>query len=448
MRKLLLYISLPALMLMTGTVMTAAEPDDGETTVTEDDTSDIRENPVTIPDGDADDIDIPVPSFIRQNVNRIALNGSDPAKLRNAVLGCNRQPVSMLLIGDSHVQAGINSGVTRELLLYDFGNAGRGLVAPLRLSGTHEPSDYYFQSRNQWNAVRLMNASWEQSVGFTGTSIHPLPSDSQLFIATSEKEDYNPFTALTIFHRGQMSIKSVSTAEGKQLHFRAVPSRDYTHIILAEPVTGVDIEFSSAGDLTVYGASLDSGRPGIRFHSIGNNGATYDTYNRIGNVGQGIAPLEPALIMIALGTNEAFGKFDSADFTRSIDRLVKNIRATNPDAFIVLSTPMECQRSITTSKKVRVKGKTRKGRPRYRTTSVKSYKVNSNIALARNAILDYGRKNHIAVYDWYDVAGGSGASSSWISANLFAKDRVHHTAAGYRLEGRMLYDAILSTLRD
>ncbi|MDE6416212.1 MAG: hypothetical protein K2K68_04205 [Duncaniella sp.] len=446
--KIFLHTILAVSLLTAPVTAVAAEPDDGETTVTEDDSRDIRENAVVIPDGDADDIDIPVPSFIRQRANTITLNGSDPSKLRQAIKLSNLKPVSMLLIGDSHVQAGINAGVTRELLQYDFGNAGRGLVAPLRLSGTNEPADYYFQSRNQWNAVRLMNASWEQSVGFTGTSIHPLTSDSQLFIATSEKEDYNPFTSVTIFHRGQMTVKSVTTSEGKPVHFRSVPSRDYTHIILAEPVTNVDIDFSSAGDLTVYGASLESGRPGVKFHSIGNNGATFDTYNRIGNVGQGIAPLEPSLVIIALGTNEAFGKFDSAEFTRSIDRLVKNIRATNPDAFIVLTTPMECQRSITTSKKVRVKGKTKKGRPRYRTTSVKSYKVNTNIAPVRNAILDYGRRNHIAVYDWYEVAGGAGASASWISANLFAKDRVHHTAAGYRLEGRMLYDAILSTLRD
>lgn len=445
--KLLLHIILATALLSLPLTAAAAEPDE-ETTVTEDDSTEIRESAVVIPDGDADDIDIPVPSFIRQSKNVITLNGSDPSKLRSAVFKSNIQPVSLLLIGDSHVQAGINAGVTRELLQYDFGNAGRGLVAPLRLSGTNEPSDYYFQSRNQWNAVRLMNASWEQSVGFTGTSIHPLTSDSQLFIATSEKEDYNPFTAVTIFHRGQMTVKSVTTADGKSLHFRAVPSRDYTHIILAEPVTGVDIDFTSAGDLTIYGASLESGRPGVKFHAIGNNGATFDTYNRIGNVGQGIAPLEPSLVVIALGTNEAFGKFDAADFTRSIDRLVKNIRATNPDAFIVLATPMECQRSITTSKRVRVKGKTKKGRARYRTTNVKSYKVNTNIALVRNAILDYGRKNNVAVYDWYDVAGGAGASSSWIAANMFAKDRVHHTASGYRLEGRMLYDAILSTLRD
>lgn len=53
----------------------------------------------------------------------------------------------------------------------------------------------------------------------------------------------------------------------------------------------------------------------------------------------------------------------------------------------------------------------------------------------------------MAVYDWYDVAGGAGASSSWISASLFAKDRVHHSHKGYNLNGRLLYDAIMDALR-
>ena len=142
MKRLILHIATLALAVTPAAVF-AAQPDDSETTVvTEDDSRDIRENAVVIPDGDADDIDIPVPSFIRQRSNKITLNGSDPSKLRQAVMMSNVKPVSMLLIGDSHVQAGINSGVTRELLQYDFGNAGRGIIAPLRLSGTNEPSDY------------------------------------------------------------------------------------------------------------------------------------------------------------------------------------------------------------------------------------------------------------------------------------------------------------------
>lgn len=221
--------------------------------------------------------------------------------------------------------------------------------------------------------------------------------------------------------------------------------------MLPSQQTRVTVDFSSAGDLTVFGASLSGDRPGVFYHAIGNNGAAYETYNRIGNVGAGIAPLKPSLVIISLGTNEAFGRLDTRVFARSIDRLVSNIRAANPQAQILLTTPMECQKSVTTTKKVKVPAKRRKGRKartRTVTRTSRSYAVNRNIAPLRQAILDYGKENGIAVYDWYDVAGGAGASTSWIDHSLFAKDRVHHSRQGYVLEGRLVYEALLDALRN
>lgn len=419
------------------------------TSVTDNDDTEMLTSEVIIPE-EADDIDIPIPSFIHQNANHIIFNGADWSLLRKAFLECAATPVSIVHIGDSHIQADISSGTTRELLQYDFGNAGRGLISPLKMSGTNEPSNYLFQSRNSWIPVKLMSATWSQTVGFTGSSIRPSSNTSEITVGTPDRDDYNPFNSVTIFHNGRLTIKRITDGNGESLQYRAIPSHDYTQIMLPSQQTKITISFTSAGDLTIFGASLSGNRPGLFYHAIGNNGATYETYNRIGNVGAGISPLKPNLIIISLGTNEAFGKFDTATFKRSVDRLVKNIRTANPDALLLLTTPMECHRSVTTTKKVKVRGKARKGRRgklRTVTRTSRSYTVNKNIAPIRRAILDYGKDNGIAVYDWYEVAGGNGASASWISNNMFAKDRVHHTHKGYNVEGRMLYEAIMDALR-
>ncbi|WP_297071120.1 GDSL-type esterase/lipase family protein [uncultured Duncaniella sp.] len=422
-----------------------SEPSQTEEIVdeTEDLDRTVREDIVDIPE-EADDIDIPIPAFIKRSANHIIFNGADWSCLRKAFEQSKVSPVSIVHIGDSHVQADINTGTTRELLQYDFGNAGRGLIAPLKICGTNQPTDYLFQSRNSWNAVKLMNNSWIQTVGFTGTSIRPASPTSELTIGTRDTDDYNPFTSTTLFHNGKLTVKEVTDSKGNPLHFRAIPSRDYTQIVLADLATQINVKFASAGDLTLYGASLSGDRPGVFYHAIGNNGATYDSYNRIGTVGVGINPLQPNLVIISLGTNEAFGRQDISRFKSSIHRLVSNVRSANPDALILLTTPMECHRSVTTKTKKRVK---RKGRYRTVTSTGRTYAVNPNIAPLRKAILDYGKENGVAVYDWYDVAGGAGASSSWISASLFAKDRVHHSHKGYNLNGRLLYDAIMDALR-
>ncbi|MDE5725016.1 MAG: hypothetical protein K2I12_03280 [Duncaniella sp.] len=416
----------------------------------EDEEREVRDDIVIIPD-EADDIDIPIPDFIKKSYNNIIYNGADWSRLRKAFTSSATDPVSIVHIGDSHIQADFSTGTTRELLQYDFGNAGRGLIAPLKMSGTNQPSDYTFQSTGSWVPNKLMSSSWKQTVGFTGTSVRPVTSNGQLTFATSDRDDYNPFSSVIIFHTGRLTVNSVTNAAGVKLSHRAIPSHDYTQIILPSQETSVTVNFSSAGDLTVFGASLSGGRPGVYYHAIGNNGAAYETYNRIGNVGAGISPLKPDLVIISLGTNEAFGKLDTRAFTRSVDRLVKNIRTANPYALILLTTPQECQRSVTTTKKVRVKTKARKGRKaRYKTVnrSSRSYAVNKNIAPLRQAIMDYGKENGIAVYDWYSVAGGSGSSSIWISNGLFAGDRVHHTRKGYNLEGRLVYEALLDALRE
>lgn len=433
-------------------------PDATETFEDSDDNdASVRENAVIdFGEINGDDIDIPVPSFIRQNQNHVIFNGADWSELRKAFAQAATRPVSIVHIGDSHVQADINTGVTRDLLQYDFGNAGRGIITPLKMSGTNQPADYTFSSPDSWSAVRLMSRTWDRPMGFTGTSIHPAAQSGSITVGTSENDDYDPFSTVTLFHGGKITIDNVVNGSGEKVHFRSIPSRDYTQIVLASQETKVTISFTSKGDLTIYGASLGGGRPGVFYHAIGNNGATYATYNRIGNVGPGIAALQPELVIISLGTNEAFGRLDTATFFSTIDRLVQNIRTSNPRAQILLVTPMECQRSAykTVSKKVKTKGRrTKKGKRRkagYRTvnTKVKSYRRNANILPLRNEILRYGRENGVAVLDWYEVAGGSGASDVWVSNGLFSKDRVHHSYKGYHLQGRLLYDALIDALKN
>jgi hypothetical protein len=410
--------------------------------IDEDDTE-VREHPVI--DGADDEFDMVVPSFVRSSRNHIIMNGADWSALRREIARVDSVPFSIVHIGDSHLQADYCTGWIRDNLQFDYGDAGRGLVTPLRMSGTNQPFDYTISSPASWSAVKLMNRNWDRTMGFTGTSVSPASRNSSITVATSEKDDFNPFSSVTIFHKGQFFVTSVKDSDGRLIPFVATPSQDYTHIALSKDVTFANINFDSAGDLTLFGANLSGDRPGLFYHVIGNNGATYDTYNRIGSVGSGISALEPDLVIISLGTNEAFGRVNASSLKTSINRLIENIRKENPMATILLVTPMECQRSTYTT--VSRKSKKRKGRRRRSSTQkVKSYKTNTAIARVRNIILDYARENHIAVYDWYEVAGGEGASTKWITDGLFSHDRVHHSVKGYQLQGYMLYQALKEEL--
>lgn len=433
--------------------VTQEELDEGEVVdegSEEDENPEVRQGEITIADDD-DDIDIPVPAFIDQKANQISLNGADWSGIRKAVGSYKITPISVVNIGDSHIQANLGTGVTRDLLQYKFGNAGRGIIAPLKMSGTNQPYDYTFSSTQPYTAVKLMKAPWKMTMGFTGTSVSPSTRSSSITIGTRSDDDYDPFSSVTLFHRGQMKVKRITDERGAEVIFTQYPSRDFTHLKLATPQTRVTIEYDNLGDLTLFGANLSGDRPGIFYHSIGNNGATFDTYNRIGDVGASIHTLNPHLVILSLGTNEAFGRLDTARFRASVDKLVKNIKEANPEAQILLVTPMECHRSVTktVTKKVKTKARrTRKGRrvkagTRTVTTKVRTSGINQSIRPIRDVIVEYGKENNIAVYDWWEVAGGAGASNTWIKNGLFSPDKVHHSARGYRLEGRLLYDALM-----
>ncbi len=62
-------------------------------------------------------------------------------------------------------------------------------------------------------------------------------------------------------------------------------------------------------------------------------------------------------------------------------------------------------------------------------------------------IREYGASHNIAVYDWYNAAGGQGASDLWLKAGLLSRDRVHCTLSGYELAGHMLYEAITNMIK-
>lgn len=398
---------------------------------------DIRENPIILFDnGNIDEES--VPTYINRKANHITYNGADWSALREAIANSSQSPVSVIHIGDSHIQAEIGTSVIREMLQLDFGNGGRGLLSPLRLSGTNQPHDYGFESGSSWSIEKIMKAPWTNLMGFNGTSLTLRGNRGNIRLSTAENdESYNPFSSVNIFYNGNLVVTGVSDEYGMPLEYSVSHQNGVAQIQLAKPISKIDISLESKGSLTIFCASVSNNRPGIIYHAIGNNGATYATYNRIGTTAQGISHLKPNLVIISLGTNEAFGKLDLMSFRSSMDRLIKSVMEHNPQSEILLVTPMECERSSV----YRVgRGKRRR--------RVRTYAVNQNILPIRNEILRYGRENHIAVYDWYSVAGGAGASGRWFNDKLFGGDRIHHTASGYRLGGKLLYEALIKALTE
>ena len=80
--------------------------------------------------------------------------------------------LTIVHLGDSHIQAGYYSGKVMRLLQAQFGNAGRGWIAPFKLSRTNEPDDYFISSSvREWVTGRCIQTNKKCPVGIGGIGI-------------------------------------------------------------------------------------------------------------------------------------------------------------------------------------------------------------------------------------------------------------------------------------
>ena len=86
--------------------------------------------------------------FINDSLN-IIMNAEGLDKFISAIQNYKSggiQDLSIVHIGDSHVQAGFYSEPIRKTFQGKYGNAGRGLVFPYQATKTNGPADYSFSS--------------------------------------------------------------------------------------------------------------------------------------------------------------------------------------------------------------------------------------------------------------------------------------------------------------
>lgn len=434
-----IYYLISALCLLSAMVAHATGPDDSEP----DAMTDVRLNPEMdsiSANSIADNINVLSYSFINQAANYIHLNGANPDALRNLV---NADTLfNIVHIGDSHIQADVATAVVRKHLQQQFGDGGRGLVVPFRLAGTNQPLDYKLRASSTGASAMLMRTPWHIPMGFTGIAVTLSPITECLYVSANQ-----PFSIINVFANGPTLITAVHDSDGKAIQYTTYPDDSGAKILLSQSTTSCNINISG-GKTILYGLDLrrgvyDTGKHnpkqanGIVYHTIGNNGATYGSYNRVPEFAAGVALLNPNLIIVSLGANEAFGKISNESFRQSIATLVNSLKHENPNAQIILTTPAECQRKVVTR---------RRGRRGRRGRRVTSYQVNANCLRLRNVILQYGKDNHLPVYDFYAVAGGQGSSTKWLNAGLLSRDRIHRTFAGYHLEGQLLTIALENVL--
>jgi len=331
--------------------------------------------------------------------------------------------LSIVHIGDSHIQADYFSGMLRVLLQEKFGNAGRGLIFPYAVARTNEPVSYRSSATGEWKAVRSVINPDSAAIGISGISLFSKSAQAGFSIRTgSQKGMSYAFRQVKLFSKVAGPVNT-HLSGNPEMSVSAQKRSDFvSEFNLPDTSSYLNISFSADHRVDVHGLVLSNGQGGILYHTIGVNGATFRTYNSASLFMQQLPELKPDLLIVSLGTNESCaGKFDIAEFEEQVRKFMEAIRQRGGSCSVLFTTPADNCRL-------------RKGKP----------SANDRVPLIGRCLKSYAARNGHAVWDLYEVMGGRGSMKSWKLQGLATGDYVHFTRKGYELQGRLLFDALLN----
>lgn len=165
------------------------------------------------------------------------------------------------------------------------------------------------------------------------------------------------------------------------------------------------------------GIVLENNQTGVLYHSIGVNGAKYSDYSKYPLFFEQLNVLKPDLIIISLGTNEAFDKLCDQCFYSQLEEFLNTLRSKEPNIPLLLTTPPP--------------------------SLFKRKYPNHYVETYSSQIINNSLVNRYSVWDLYRALGGNQSMSKLIKQGFIAKDRVHYSSAGYKEQGILLFEALM-----
>ena len=214
-----------------------------------------------------------------------------------------------------------------------------------------------------------------------------------------EQTDFIPLENEPFVSEKYYEFQNLDTSD--KIYF--VPNKEYKHFAL-------------------NGIILENNESGILYHSIGVNGAKYSDYNKYPLFFEQLSVLNPDLIVISLGTNEAFDKLCDQCFYSQVEEFLSALRTKNPNVPILLTTPPP---------------------------SLFKRKIPNNFVESySNNIINNSLVNRYSVWDLYRAMGGNESIQKLTSQGLIAKDKVHYSANGYYEQGTLLFEALMENYQN
>ena len=304
--------------------------------------------------------------------------------------------------------------------------AGGAWFFPHSLTGSNNSFSLKVSHTGRWTGCK--NAEWSKFCdwGIAGVTATTRDATATVTINPNAKSEVNyDITKVRIFYPVDDKasfLPLILNPDAQVIAQRTDAAGGYVEFSLRTGLPEITIGFEKTHDeqtgFTLQGISLENDKTGLEYHSLGINGV--DTYGFLRSplLEQHLAALYPDLVIISLGTNDAYTrKFDAAAFKRNYGMLIQRIRRAVPGVPILLTTPGDCM--------------------------LNRYYPNYNTVTAGKVIMDLAEETNCAVWDLFNIMGGLRSINVWCASGLAVNDRLHFTTKGYTLQGDLLYDALI-----
>lgn len=169
---------------------------------------------------------------------------------------------------------------------------------------------------------------------------------------------------------------------------------------------------------TLDGFILERDEPGIIYSSIGVNGARFKDYNQTPLFFEQLKKLQPDLLVISLGTNEAHDNLKTEKFKKKVAEFLANLRETQPNTPILFTTPPP---SLL--------------KRRYPNTFSESY---------AEMLVEDAEEENFAVWNLFEALGGKNQVKQNYHKGLVSRDYVHYSKEGYTYSANLFTEALMN----
>jgi lysophospholipase L1-like esterase len=328
------------------------------------------------------------------------------------------EPLRVLQFGDSHTAADDWPGELRARFQQRFGPGGPGFVQAGRPFAGFRRLDVKSTMSRGWQTLGGVRGG----DGFDGIAGVSLATSRAGETVTLEGEG----EVLEFFYWNQPGGGSFSLEDNGEplgeVSTDGPPGPGYFRKELVAGAHALALKTLNDAPVRIFGWVLER-RSGITWETLGLNGAQADLLLKqdAAVLQDHIARRNPALVLIAYGTNESRRKdWTLESYQRTLDGVLRLVRSAAPAASIlVVGAPDQFVRT--------------------RRSAVAPAGTDLILAAQRQAAVEH----RCAFWNLRAAMGGAGSMKQWVRAGLAQGDYVHLTAAGYKLVGQALYELIM-----